>query len=65
MENTPVIAVDEHTLAAAIGMSVHFVRKDRRGKKIIPFIRIGGSIRYDIERVRKALAALEVGGEKC
>lgn len=56
------IAVDETQLAEAIGMSVHFLRKDRRTKRQIPFLRIGGSIRYNLDRVRAALDATEEGG---
>lgn len=56
------LAVDENTLASAIGMSVHFLRKDRRTKRILPFYRIGDCIRYDLGRVREALAAVEEGG---
>lgn len=56
------IAVDEKQAAAAINMSVGFLRKDRQTKRLIPFYRIGGSIRYDLNRVREALAAVEEGG---
>ena len=59
---TPRIAVDEVEAAKAIGMSVHFLRKDRRDKRLIPFYRIGDCVRYDLGRVREALAALEEGG---
>jgi hypothetical protein len=64
MSNTPnPIAVDEHATAAAIGMSVHWLRKDRRGQRVVPFFRIGGAIRYDLQRVREALVArCEEGG---
>jgi hypothetical protein len=58
------IAVDETQLAKAIGMSVHFLRKDRREKRQIPFYRVGGSIRYNLDRVRHALAACEEGGAR-
>lgn len=60
-ESTP-IAVSEAQLAKAIGMSVHYLRKDRTDKRLIPFYRIGGSIRYNLDRVRQALAACEEGG---
>lgn len=60
--NPFIIAVDETQLAKAIGMSVHFLRKDRRDKRQIPFYRVGGSIRYNLDRVRQALAACEEGG---
>lgn len=56
------IAVDENQMAAAIGMSVHFLRKDRRTKRLIPFYRIGDCIRYNMDRVLEALAAAEEGG---
>jgi hypothetical protein len=56
------ISVDETVLAPAIGVSIHFLRKDRQTKRIIPFYRIGGCIRYNIERVKEALATMEEGG---
>lgn len=58
------LAVGEYDLAAAIGMSVDFLRKDRSGKRIIPFFRIGKAIRYNPQRVNEALASLEEGGHK-
>jgi len=62
---SPIVAVDEHAVAAAIGMSVHFVRKDRRTKRLLPYFRIGGSIRYDLDRVRDALISkCEEGGHR-
>ena len=56
------IAVTEIELAKVIGMSVHFLRKDRITKRLIPYYRIGDSIRYDLDRVRDALMKLEEGG---
>lgn len=56
------IAVDEHACAAAIGMSVAWLRKDRRTARLVPFYRLGGSVRYNLSRVREALAAVEEGG---
>jgi hypothetical protein len=58
----PRIAVDEVEAARAIGMSIHFLRKDRRTKRIIPFFKIGDCVRYDLARVREALIAAEEGG---
>lgn len=60
----PRIAVDETEAAKAIGMSVHFLRKDRRTKRFISFFRIGDCIHYDLIRVREALAAVEEGGRQ-
>ena len=58
------IAIDETRLAEALGMSVHFLRKDRRTKRLIPFYRLGGSIRYNLTSVTNALAACEEGGQR-
>jgi len=57
-----VIGIGEHDLAESIGMSVEFLRKDRAGKRLIPFYRLGSAIRYNPQRVTEALALLEVGG---
>ena len=62
VDKTARIVVCETEAARAIGMSVHFLRKDRRGKRLIPFYRIGDRVLYDLERVRQALLALEEGG---
>lgn len=59
---TQPIAVDEHTCAAAIGMSTAWLRKDRRGARLVPFYRLGDRVLYDLSRVREALAAREEGG---
>ena len=56
------IGVGEHEVAAALGLSVHTLRKDRTAGRRIPFYKIGGSVRYNLDRVREALGALEVGG---
>ena len=58
----PAIAITEHQVASCIGMSVHWVRKDRRGKRLLPFYKLGDSVRYDPERVRQALHGIEEGG---
>ena len=59
---TEKIALTEQELASAIGMSVSFLQKDRNARRMIPYYRIGDSIRYDIGRVREALIKLEEGG---
>jgi hypothetical protein len=55
-------AVDEHEAAKIIGMSVFFLRKDRRTKRLIPFYRLGDRILYNPRRVFEALASVEEGG---
>lgn len=62
--NTPAtsIAFDENEAAKALGMSLAWLRRDRRTKRLLPFYRIGGCIRYNPETLRKALAAFEEGG---
>jgi hypothetical protein len=59
---SPTTPVNEFACAEAIGMSVHFLRKDRIGKKLIPFTKIGAAIRYDLDRVHEALRAMQHGG---
>jgi len=54
--------VDEHAAAREIGLSVAWLRKDRRGKRLIPFSRLGRAIRYNLDHVRQAVDALEEGG---
>lgn len=44
-------------------MSIHFLRKDRRTKRLIPFHRIGDCVRHGLARVREAPAAAEEVGE--
>jgi hypothetical protein len=54
--------VDEQQLAPLIGVSIHFLRKDRRTARRIPFVRLGDRILYDVERVKRAMLELEEGG---
>jgi hypothetical protein len=56
------IAIGENDCAQAIGMSVPWLRKDRRTKRLIPYYRIGNRILYDLSRVKEALLHLEEGG---
>jgi hypothetical protein len=56
------LGVDEHEAAAALGLSVHTLRKDRVNKRRIPFYKVGGRVLYNLDRMRAALAALECGG---
>ena len=58
------LAVDEKTLAACLGMSVAWLRKDRSGARIVPFYRLGSSVRYSIDRVREALDKQAEGGAR-
>ena len=58
------LAVDEKTLAEALGMSVAWLRKDRSGARTVPFYRLGTSIRYNIDRVREALDKRAEGGAR-
>lgn len=58
----PRIAVDEFAVAEAIGVSVHFLRKDRQTARRLPFYKLGGCVRYDLNRVREALSRMEEGG---
>lgn len=54
-DNPQQLAVDDKTIAAALGMSVAWVRKDRTTNRTVPFFRLGTAIRYDVATVRKAM----------
>jgi hypothetical protein len=56
------LTVGEYEAAQALGLSVHTLRKDRQSSRRIPFFKIGSAVRYNLDRVREALTALEVGG---
>ena len=52
--------VDETACARALAKSVGWLRKDRLTKRVVPFVRVGASIRYDMARVYATL--VEEGG---
>lgn len=54
--------MNERQCADAIGMSVAWLRKDRRTKRVIPYYRLGNRILYSLPRVQSALDQLEEGG---
>lgn len=56
------IVIDEFAAADALGVSVHFLRKDRRTMRRIPYFKIGPLVRYDLNRIRAALSRMEEGG---
>ena len=56
------LALREDVIAEETGLSLAFLRADRRTLRRIPFYKIGSAVRYNLDRVREALAALEVGG---
>jgi len=64
VEATPSLIVNERVCASALSTSVGWLRKDRLGAKVLPFYRIGKLVRYDLERCRAALLAIEEGGPK-
>jgi len=56
------ILVDARVCAAACSLTVSALKADRAGAKRLPFVRLGRLVRYDMDRVRAALAAFEEGG---
>jgi hypothetical protein len=59
----PQLIVDDKTIADLVGMSLAWVRRDRREKRLLPFFRLGGRVRYDVPTVRQALLARTEGGK--
>jgi hypothetical protein len=58
------LGVTEYVVAEELGISVHTLRKDRIKDRRFPFFKIGSAVRYNLDRVRQALAELEVGGPR-
>lgn len=56
------IGVDETTISKSINVSVSWLRKDRRTKRIVPFFRVGDLVRYNPETVSAAMQARTEGG---
>jgi hypothetical protein len=54
--------IGERQQAKLIGLSVAFLRKDRRTDRLIPYIKVKGRILYSPSRVHQALLAFELGG---
>jgi hypothetical protein len=52
----------EFQLAEARNLKVNSLRADRRKRRLIPFLKLGKSVRYQLKRVDPALATYEVGG---
>ncbi len=60
---TAPIFVDVKAAAAALSLSVSYLRRDRVKAQRIPFLKLSnGTVRYDLNRCREAIAALEMGG---
>lgn len=45
--------VNEEMAAAYLGCSIHKLQRDRRIGSPVPFIKIGRSVRYDIDDLEK------------
>lgn len=58
------ILINEADAAKALGVSVHFLRKDRRTKQRVPFIKLGDSVRYSPSAIAAAMEHLQRGGAK-
>jgi hypothetical protein len=58
------VAVNTAAAAKALGVSVNWLKADRRSTKPrIPFIKLGPRrVLYSLDRCREALVAFEVGG---
>jgi len=56
------LLVSEAELARRLDVSVGFLRADRLGKRVVPFVRMGRAIRYDLAEVSKVIKGLKRGG---
>jgi hypothetical protein len=55
--------VSDTEIASILGVSKSFVRKDRAGRQILPFYRIGDRCLYNPPEALDALQAVRQGGE--
>lgn len=55
--------VNEQDCAKSTGLSLSFLRQDRIGRQLLPFIKIGRAVRYDLARVHAIIRTME-GGQK-
>jgi hypothetical protein len=69
MTTTPIQLDPEHPLvgeaecAKALGLSVEWLRIDRKKNGTLPYFRLpSGAVRYSLPRAAEALAAYERGG---
>lgn len=62
--DTERIALTDKQIAKALNVSVAWVRKDRITKRILPFFKLGDSVRYDLATVRKSYASRMEGGKR-
>lgn len=49
--------VDEHEAAALLGLSVKTLRRWRWAGRELPFVKLGGSVRYDLADIDAYVAA--------
>jgi hypothetical protein len=54
----------DHEIAPAIGLSVSFLRKDRRSRQLIPYHRVGDACLYRLDEVLAAIESMRVGGKQ-
>jgi hypothetical protein len=56
--------VPESRAALFLGVSPAYLRRDRAGEKLIPYIKIGRTVRYNTEDLKRFAAARREGGKK-
>ena len=58
------LLLTERELATSLGISVSWLQKDRIKGQKIPFVKIGDSVRYDLDDARQALKGSSTGGKR-
>jgi predicted site-specific integrase-resolvase len=53
--------VDEHEAAAILGLSVKTLRRWRWAGREVPFIKLGGAVRYDLADLQACIDAHRCG----
>jgi hypothetical protein len=60
----PLRLATEREVKKRLPVSLSWLQKDRRGAQIIPFIRLGDRVLYDLDAVDAAVRNLTIGGTR-
>jgi hypothetical protein len=50
------LLITEHEAASMLGVSIYFLQRDRIGRRLIPFLRIAGMVRYCPEELYETIS---------
>ena len=63
LESNPIL-ITEAECSKRFSLSTGFLRRDRLTKQLLPFIKIGTAVRYNVAAVTNALHSFQQGGKR-